>query len=172
MVHLDFGPEQHPLTQERIAEILEWRPRRMVLGGPEWPSVLKPPSAKGKDWSIVVPFCETLKNAFKHGCNFPSIGMRPAGERCYTILKGSAALELEDLSEVTDWIGTVGRFVAIRDGLCLSFALDFDRQNGNPELGQTDVGRLRVRAKPYGGRQTPDGYRASDELVTLLNDFL
>ncbi len=53
--------------------------------------------------------------------------------------------------EVTEWVEKVGRYVAMRDYLALSFALDYEREAGDPNRNQTEAGALRAMAKPYGG---------------------
>ena len=108
------------------------------------------------------------------GCKAPSIGVRRSkdGDRCYTYLHNTSNKAEEDLVEVRAWLDTVGRYVALRDGLCQSFALDFDRINGSPTQPRTDVATLRARAKPYGGPSTTDGLLAADELATRMNTFI
>jgi hypothetical protein len=54
--------------------------------------------------------------------------------------------------EIHEWIEKVGRYVAMKDMLALSFALDYEREGGNPSRAQTKVGALRAQAKPYGSR--------------------
>jgi len=74
---------------------------------------------------------------------------------------------------VQQWVDVVGRYVAMRDFLALSFALDFEREGGDPNRPQTEVGALRARAKPYGGqlaiKQTT---AAADQLVDRCLTFL
>jgi predicted amidophosphoribosyltransferase len=66
----------------------------------------------------------------------------------------------------------VGSYVVIRDCLALSYVLDYDREEGNPDKPQTKVGALRSRAKTYDKVPTADTYRAADELVKECLDFL
>jgi predicted amidophosphoribosyltransferase len=47
----------------------------------------------------------------------------------------------------------------------LSFAIDYDREGGNPEAPQTRVGRLRSQAKPYGREATEQTRKTADELA-------
>ena len=169
---VSFGPTQQPLSLHTIKQILDWRPRRMIIGGPDWPDPLHSPANDSSDWRIVLPFCETLQNAFEFGCGVSTIGFRESNGRCWTFLSGTAGFLQSDLIEVNEWLGTIGKYVAIRDGLCMSFALDFDREEGDPNRDQTDVGRLRTRAKPYGGPATADGLVAADALVERLDCFL
>jgi hypothetical protein len=99
--------------------------------------------------------------------------MRPgSGGRCYTFLSDTAGKPVEALVEVQEWLAVVGRFVAIRDGLCQSFALDFDRENGDPDRPQTEIGALRARAKPYGAPATEDTLEAANELAHRMVAFL
>lgn len=47
MVLIDFGPHQAQLDITRVLEILDWEPRRMMIGGPDWPITLHPPREPG-----------------------------------------------------------------------------------------------------------------------------
>jgi hypothetical protein len=40
-------------------------------------------------------------------------------------------------------------WVGIRDCLPISFALEFDRKEGDPTKDRTEIGALREAAKPY-----------------------
>jgi len=63
--------------------------------------------------------------------------------------------------------------VAIKDLLAISFALDYDRECGNPQKPQTTIGLLRAQAKPYGGASaTTQTKEAADALVEHCVDFL
>lgn len=163
-VSIDLSPvQQLPITEARIQEMITWKPRRMQLSS-EWPNPLHEPKKPDKNWSLVLPFCETFRNAFKM-CDVDSIGLRAAeeGPRCYTFLN-DARENPETLDRVKAWLDTVGRYVAIRDCLALSFALDYDRQAGNPKDTQTEIGKLRSRAKPYDKAVTSDVRAATKEL--------
>jgi hypothetical protein len=75
--------------------------------------------------------------------------------------------------EVHDWIATVGRYVAMKDMLALSFALDYEREGGNPSRPQTKIGILRAQAKPYGSQgATQATQRAADQLAEYCAAFL
>lgn len=166
---IDFGPKQGPITEQAIADMLKLTPRRMKLSE-GWPEPLHKPRSEGEDWSLVLPFCETFKNAFT-ACHVEHIGLRVGKGRCFTFLTGTA----EDdgpVKTVQAWVDVVGQFVAIRDCLALSFALDFDRANGNPDNDQTEIGALRSRAKPYDAAPTKDTYAASGNLVASCLTFL
>lgn len=87
-IQIDFGPEQIPITESRIRDMIQWSPRRKQLIN-EW-EALHEPMKDGQDWSLVLPFCETLKNAFDSMCSVNTIGLREGKEgkdgikRCYT----------------------------------------------------------------------------------------
>jgi len=169
----DFGaiPEQQSITKERINEMLTWRPRRMKLDH-EWSQALHEPKGSYKDWSLVLPFCETLKNTFESMCSVKSTGLRLGKDgRCYAFLP-DAEDRVETLAAVKEFLKTVGSYVALRDCLALSFALDYDRVNGNPSNLQTTIGKLRSRAKPYQRGTTDDTYVAADEIVSNCLEFL
>ena len=120
----------------------------------------------------MLPFCETLANSFHLMCDVPGSGLRPVkGNRCRAFLD-DANENPESLERVRKWLVVVGRFVAIRDCLAMSFALDYDRKGGPPTAGVTRIGALRARAKPYGGPATPDTGTAAGELVEELVAFL
>jgi len=169
---VDFGPTQDPIDEAAIAAMLARRPRRMMLSR-EWQAPLHEPREAEKDWSLVLPFCETLRNSFKSMCSTTTnIGLRASkGDRCFTFFPGAQKGD-ESLTEVESWLATVGKYVAIRDCLALSFALDYDREGGAPSKPQTAIGALRSRAKPYDAAPTADTRRAADELVKHLRAFL
>jgi hypothetical protein len=84
IIDIDFGPEQIPITENRIRNMIQWVPRRKQLKS-EWTETLHEPQRDGQDWSIVLPFCETLRNAFDSMCSANTIGLRKgSGGRCYT----------------------------------------------------------------------------------------
>jgi len=138
----------------------------------EWPEALHKPYSEDDDWNLLLPFCETLKNAFT-SCGVEHIGLRltKTGDRCFTFLKDAKENE-NALPTVRRWLEVVGRYVAIRDCLALSFALDYDRVDGNPEKRQTHIGALRSRAKTYGQKTTKDSISASEELTEECIKFL
>lgn len=141
--NVDFGPHQNKITRERLLEIITLEPRRwkLSLG---WPNPLHEPRNPGDDWSVVLPFRETFGNAFEVMCDVPNIGMREGGGRCYTFLKDDSS---EALASTSGCLTLIGNYVAIRDCLALSFALDYDREEGSPDKLQTKIGLLRSRAK-------------------------
>lgn len=159
-------PRQEPIAKERLQEMITWQPRRMKLSA-EWPEPMHKPRTSSEDWSLVLPFCETLGNAFESMCAVQHIGIRAGGGgRCYTFLKDENELE-----KVEKWLDTVDKYVAIRDCLALSFALDYDKEDGNPDKPQTKIGLLRTRAKPYDSEPTEDTYSAAEELSKACIEF-
>jgi hypothetical protein len=79
----------------------------------------------------------------------------------------------EPPDEITEWVEKVGRYVAMKDFLALSFAVDYEREGGNPNRAQTDIGALRAQAKPYGSQvATKQTTRAADQLVERCMTFL
>lgn len=165
MVKIFMEPRQDLITIERIQEMINWHPRRMKLST-EWPEPLHKPRKPLDDWSLVLPFCETLGNAFELMCAVQHIGIRAGGGRCYTFLKDDNEIE-----KVEEWLDTVGKYVAIKDCLSLSFALDYDKEDGNPDKQQTEIGQLRSRSKPYDSEPTKDTYLASEELSRACIEF-
>lgn len=167
-IKIDFGPEQIPITETRIRDMIQWSPRRKQLIN-EWPEALHEPKKDGQDWSLVLPFCETLKNAFDSMCSVNTIGLREGKERCYTFFIDSRE---KDIEKVRNWLSKVGAYVAIRDCLALSFTLDYDRVNGDPNRPQTRIGALRSRAKPYDGQARHDTFVAADEMIASCLKFI
>ena len=163
-VSIDLSPvRQQPITKARIQEMITWKPRRMQLCN-EWPNPLHEPKKPDENWRLVLPFCETFHNAFEEMCDVDSIGIRTGkGGRGYTFLN-DAKDNPQTLERVKAWLDTVGRYVAIRDCLALSFALDYDRHAGNPNMAQTEIGKLRSRAKPYDKAVTSDVRAAAKDL--------
>ncbi len=76
------------------------------------------------------------------------------------------------LDKVRAWLAVVGPYVAVRDCLALSFALDYDKEHGDPNQPQTAIGTLRTRAKPYDAAPTNDTFAAADELIAECMRFL
>lgn len=160
--------KQDPIDPERIAEMLQWHPRRYKLST-EWKDAIHPPRKAGDDPSLVLPFCETFKNAFQQMCSVNSIGLRlGSGGRCYTFLK--VDFDSEEMDEVQDWLSAIGQFVAIRDCLTVSFALDYEREDGDPERSQTKVAMLRAKAKPYDRDATSETVKAANALAKLCSE--
>jgi hypothetical protein len=163
-----------PSPQDPIAlaiqRMLEKRPRRKQLAR-EQPDLLRPPAAPYKDWYVRFPFPETLWKSFETMCcDVRSIGLKENGKGdYYTYLKD---VDERALEQVRHWQETVGRYVAIRDGLALSFALDYTLEGGAPANPHTRVSALRLRAKPYDGSPTEDTFVAADQLIEECLSFL
>jgi predicted amidophosphoribosyltransferase len=61
----------------------------------------------------------------------------------------------------------------MKDFLALSFALDYEREAGNPNQPQTEIGALRAQAKPYGSQSVTEQTKAAaDQLVERCLGFL
>jgi hypothetical protein len=72
-----------------------------------------------------------------------------------------------------EWVDSVGQFVVMRDFMALSFALDYENEDGDPGKPQTAIGALRARAKPYRGQEpTRDTIVAASELGGRCSAFL
>ena len=63
-------------------------------------------------------------------------------------------------------------WVGIRDCLPISFALDFDRKDGNPDFDKTKIGALREEAKPYDRTPNDNHYEAAEKLAENCIAFL
>ncbi len=141
--------------------------------GASWPKVVHPPTAKGKDFRLKLPFQETFLGSFEamvaHSISDP-----------FTSDSGVVTVYLRDTGglpeapqTVHDWVATVGQYVGMRDYLALSYALDFEREEGDPNRPQTEVGGLRATAKPYSGAAASERTRAAaDKLAERCLRFL
>jgi hypothetical protein len=161
-------PDQSPITPASILAMIGKKPRRRQFTREK--QDLLHPSLAGKDSYIQFPFRETLWNSFEMMCNVPSIGLRENPVKgCYTYLKRE---DDDTLARVLLWQSTVGQYVAIRDCLALSFALDFEHEDGDPNKPQTRIGALRYRAKTYDRKSTDESLAAADLLVQECLSFL
>lgn len=159
---------QELITRARIEEMVTWRPPRFRLM--EW-DALRPPSRPGQDWHLRFPFHETFANLCESSCPAPHGGVmrdRYDERRAFAYLK----CDDHELVAVERWLAELGPFVALRDLLALSFALDYERVDGSPENPQTEIGALRARAKTYGRAPTGDTREAATELAERCMAFL
>jgi len=85
---------------------------------------------------VVFPFSETLQNAFNQMSSVRHIGFRSGKGRCFTFLKTQDPEEIDSVRAVID---KIGKYVAVRDCLALSFALDYDREGGDRPIGHDRV---------------------------------
>ena len=151
-IKVDFGPKQLEITEESIRAMVEQKPRRMKISEEfsDIYGVIKPYEGGG-DWSVRFPFVETFGNAFDSLYQGAHIGMRTnKNGRCYTFLSGTCSSE-EPPEGAEGCCQTIGKYVALRDCMALSFALDYDHQGGDPEKPHSTVGQLRNLAKPRDG---------------------
>lgn len=167
IIKLDFGPTQKMITEELIEDMIRWVPRRFRLCDFDKP--LKPPKELGdrqEDWNLRFPFQETFVPSFQEMC--PLVDHIPfrsiSGKACFTFLKNVSG---GDMEAVQDWIEAIKGYVALRDCLAISFAIDYDRVGGSPNNARTPIGSLRERAKTYGRPATKDTYAAADGLIGL-----
>ncbi|HLM83099.1 MAG TPA: hypothetical protein VK302_21050 [Terriglobales bacterium] len=138
----------------------------------EWPSALYPPDDPDKNWRVVLPFPNTYRNAFLSMCDVDAYAHEARNGRLCLFLNGTEGDEKAP-QEVLDWLDLVGGPVAMKDHLALSFALDYEREGGSPDLPQTKIGTLRARAKPYGAMTaTKETKIAAGELGKYCVEFL
>ena len=161
-----------PINRERIVDMITWKPRRYRLADFDRP--LKAPgeiSQNSQDWNLSFPFAETFVPAFEMVCKVDHIDFRRSqtGSRHYTFLKNVSDKKIE---EIKNWFSIISQYVALRDCLGLSFALDYDKEDGDPNKPQTQIGSLRSRAKPYNAEATLETFSAADELAQACLDFL
>jgi hypothetical protein len=153
------------ITKELIEDMINWVPRRFRLCDFDKP--LKPPKELGdlqEDWNLIFPFQETFVPSFQEMC--PSIDHLPftskSGKAHYTFLKNISDSEVE---AVQNWLKSIQGYIALRDCLAISFAINYDRVGGKPGNARTHVGNLRKRAKTYGKPATKDTHAAADRLI-------
>jgi hypothetical protein len=138
----------------------------------EWPNALYAPEQPDKNWRIILPFANTYENAFGSMCQVNYYPHHAKEDRLIIFLNGTEG-DPEAPAEAVEWIEKVGHPVAMKDFLAISFALDYDREGGNPKKPQTEIGALRGCAKPYGGSvattQTREAAgRLAERCVTFL----
>ena len=93
------------------------------------------------------------------------------GTRFYAFIDGTSESDEPPIS-IKEILELVGQYVVIRDCLALSFAINYDRENGNPDNPQTVLGKLRSQAKTYGKPAFPAVIAAADELSKHCVDAL
>lgn len=168
IIRFDLPPIQDDFDEDDVRNLDVGR-RQLST---EWPDVVHEPKGERGDWSLILPFPNTYRNAFETMCTTTAFPHVAANGRLCLFLKGIDQ-EAGPPQEVHEWIEKVGRHVAMKDMLALSFALDYERVGGNPNRAQTEVGGLRAQAKPYGG-QTATGQTkaAADQLLEHCLAFL
>jgi hypothetical protein len=167
---IDFGPIQRPITEERIREMVTWAPRRMKLAV-DWKEALHPPGGSGKNWSLVLPFPETFQNSFQAMCSGVDHYAHPGKDNRCIIFLNDSEWNKESVEKAKEWVKTIGDHVAIRDCLCVSFALDYRMEGGDPRKSKTIVGDLCRKAKPYEGNPNYDR-DAARKLAKVCLEFL
>ncbi|OFW41581.1 MAG: hypothetical protein A3J28_11725 [Acidobacteria bacterium RIFCSPLOWO2_12_FULL_60_22] len=170
---IDLGPDQKPITEDLICEMVSWTPRRVKLASDSfWPNVLQQPSGDYRNWLLVLPFPETFQNAFETMCFDVTHRVHVAeNNRCCIFLNDSHSDGGKSVNRAKAWIKTVGQHIAIRDRLALSFALDYRMESGDPQKKKTVVGDLCRRAKLYEGSTSHDR-EAAKQLAQLCMDSL
>jgi hypothetical protein len=163
----DLPPEQPKFDEEALRGFAVKRHQLRT----SWPNVVHLPATPGKDLRVRLPFEQTYLGAFKSMVDWPIRWF--ISEKGVTIYLQGTEGEGEAPECVRQWIDTVGQYVVMRDYLALSFALDYDREGGDPGKEQTEIGHLRLLAKPYGGQEADaQTTTAADQLVERCLAFL
>ena len=161
MFKIQFPPIQDDFDEDDVRNLDVGR-RQLVT---EWPTVVYKPQSEDRDWTLILPFPNTYRNAFETMCETQAWPHVAGNGKLCLYLKGIDR-EAGPPQEVNDWITKVGKYVAMKDMLALSFALDYEREAGSPNRPQTAVGSLRAQAKPYGSQvATSQTKAAADQLV-------
>ena len=136
----------------------------------EWPETIKA-KAEGDNFCPLLPFPETFQNAFvsMYGGNYHP--RRTQGGLLQIFLNGTE-YEDEPPEELQSWIEIVGRYVAIKDFLAISFALDYTCEGGNPAKPKSAIAEMRLHAKPYQGIATTAHEKAAQKLAQECVAFL
>ncbi len=164
----DLPPIQDEFDEEDVRNLDVGRRQLRT----EWPTVVYKPQSEAHDWTLILPFPNTYRNAFETMCSVQARPHVAANGKLCLYLKGIDRNE-NPPQEVYEWITKVGRPIAMKDMLALSFALDYEREAGNPNRPQTEIGALRAQAKPYGGQTaTAQTKAAADQLVDRCVAFL
>lgn len=167
----DEFPIQAQISLDDVKALSSLSRRRFRLST-EWPDVLREPRDESSDWGLTFPFRESYWNAFlalEIPANDPTIS---TGGVCATYLNGVVEGS-DELARIRSLIAKVGDYVGIRDHLAMSFALDYEREDGDPNKPQTEIGRLRAQAKPYDrGPATANSLAATMSLTNVLCEFL
>lgn len=162
-------PRQQVITRDDLADMQANPERRRWR---EW-QYLNPPKNSYSDWGIVMPCEATFWNAFA-SLNLPMVGpnrVDPSDElRCGAFVKGIGEGD-ENHTRLLEREAVLNKYVGMRDCLAMSFALDFERSDGDPSKPQTAIAALRSQAKPYSGSASPRHYAAADELANQLVQF-
>jgi len=163
--------KSHRITDERIRAMQLWRPRRIQLAA-EWPASIEGAAWPGSTLRLVLPFRQTLEAAFRLMCGPRSARFHGDEDHNWVLeLKGRDS-GASRLAQTQVWLDTVGRYVAIRDWLELSFALDYDRDHGRLDAPRTHIGALRFRAKPLDDQPRPQVIEAAEALTEATLEFL
>ncbi len=161
MFKFQFPPIQDDFDEDDVRNLDVGR-RQLAT---EWPTVVYKPQSEDRDWTLILPFPNTYRNAFETMCETQAWPHVAGNGKLCLYLKG-IEWEAGPPQEVYDWITKVGKYVAMKDMLALSFALDYEREAGNPNRPQTAVGSLRAQAKPYGSQvATAQTKAAAEQLV-------
>ena len=166
IIYTNFN--QNGFSEDDIIEMLGHVRRRQLTE--EW-DFISLPRSEGQDYALHLPF-DPFKVAFKEVFN--AIDHIPWGENknntFYTYLKD---VEKRDIEKIEKYYSSIIGCIAIKDCLPISFAIDFDRENGDPEQEQTRIGKIRRKAKPYGSEVVNnEHYRAADELAEKTIEFI
>ena len=138
----------------------------------EWNKIFYEPGKPDDCWRMVLPFPNTYENAFESMCECDAYPHHAKGGKLCIFLRGTEG-DAAPPEEATRWAELVGKPVAMKDFLAISFALDYERHGGNPEQKQTQVGTLRSQAKPYGGSAVTAATKAAaNELIQRCVDFI
>ena len=159
---------QEKITPEKIQAMLAPPSRRVLTS--VW-EVLNEPRREDETWNLGMPlkcYARAFDEVFTPQINH--IRWREGRNHTYyTYLKN---VDEDDLEEINQWLKKMEGWIGIRDCLPVSFALDFDREDGNPALGKTEIGSLREAAKPYDQPAQRSNYRAARQLAEKCLVFL
>src|SRR5579862_2719075 len=161
MFKIPLPPIQDDFDEDDVRNLDVGR-RQLVTA---WPTAVYKPQSEDRDGTLILPFPNTYRKRVRDMCETQAWPHVAGNGKLCLYLKGIDR-EAGPPQEVYDWIPKVGKYVAMKDMLALSFALDYEMEAGNPNRPQTAVGSLRAQAKPYGSQvATPQTKAAVEQLV-------
>lgn len=158
-----WSPKQTAITQEALEEFQANRDGRRWRGG----CYLNKPSAKYDSFGVILPCEETFHNAIA-ALDFQEVGPhRISSGKCGAFFPGIVEGD-KSHTQLDERVNAINGFVGMRDLLAMSFALDYDRENGDPTRPRTQAGKLRATANPYGKNANASTIAAAEQLAEML----
>ena len=166
----DPWPEQGPISLDDIQGLIDLEPRRVRLA--DRGSIFTNPSETNRDdWGFWLPFRETLWNVLA-SCGVALSGPNPSttGSGCGGFLPGLESGE-PGFERLKKRVEDAYPYIAIRDHLAMSFALDFTREKG-PDTPYTSLYETLRATEPTAGTTVDVRMRHADRLADEMVAFV